>query len=63
MTEDFVIDALITIGNAKKVKEFCEPNIMESMELKSWMVKRTLRALELLEDEWKIYQDTERITE
>ena len=63
MTEDFVIDALVTIGNAKKVKDFCEPNIFEHMELKGWMVKRTLTALELLEDEWRIYQDTERITE
>ena len=59
MTEYFIIDALVTIGNAKKVKDFCEPNIMESMELKSWMVRRTLKALELLENEWKIYQERE----
>ena len=57
MTEYFVIDAVVKIGNAKKVKEFCEPNIFEHMELKSWMVKRTLKALELLENEWRIYQD------
>ena len=51
MIEDFIIDALVTIGNAKKVMETCEPNIMESMKLKPWMVLRTLKALELLENE------------
>ena len=53
-----IIDALVTIGNAKKVIELCEPNIFCPMELKSWMVIRTLKALELLEDEWKLYQAT-----
>jgi len=58
MTEDFIIEALVTIGNAKKVIEICEPNIMESLPLKPWMVVRTLKALELLESEWELYQNT-----
>ena len=55
MNED-IIKALVTIGNAKKVIKICEPNIMEHMELKSWMIKRTLKSLELFENEYKKWQ-------
>jgi len=50
MVEDFVIDALVTIGNVKKVVEICEPNIFCPQTLKGWMVVRTLKALELLKE-------------
>ena len=48
-----IIDALVTIGNSKKVIEICDPNTMQALELKAWMVKRSIKALELFEDEWK----------
>jgi len=51
MNED-IVEALAIIGNTKKVVERCEPNIFCPQELKAWMVKRTLRALELFEDEF-----------
>ncbi len=54
---DAVIEVLVTIGNAKKEKEICEPNIIQPMELESWMVRRTLKALELFEDEWELSQN------
>jgi len=57
MIEEFY-EALLTIGNHKEVKRICEPNIFCPQELKSWMVKRTIKALELFEDE--LYKDTRR---
>lgn len=56
MIPDYIIDAIVLIGNNTKVIKLCEPQVMQSMELKHWMVVRTLKALELLEDEWEIYQ-------
>lgn len=53
MIDNSVIEALIKIGNHKRVVKICEPNIMEPMELKEWMVRRTLVAMELFENEWK----------
>ena len=58
--DDDIIKALVTIGNHKKVMEISEPNVMQPLELQGWMIKRTLVALELLEDEWRIYQDNGR---
>ena len=48
---DELIEALVEIGNHKRVKSKCEPQVMQSLELKRWMVKRTLYAWRLLEDE------------
>ncbi len=50
MIEDY-IDAIVEIGNHKKVVTVCEPNIMQPLELKAWMVVRTLYSLGLLLDE------------
>ena len=57
MIEDYIIDALVQIGNHKKLIEYCEPNIMESFQLETWMVKRTLAALDLLEKEYLLLGD------
>ena len=46
--EDFLIESLVKIGNQKKVIEMCEPNIMQPLQLSEWMVKRVLKAQELL---------------
>ncbi len=51
--DDDVIGALAQIGNHKRVKKLCEPQIMEPLKLEKWMVKRTLISLELFEKEWK----------
>ncbi len=51
--EDFIIEALVKIGNHKAVKKMCEPNVSEPMELKGWMVVRALKSQELLIDEWR----------
>ena len=48
---DDLIEAIVKIGNHKRIIKECEPNIMQPLELKSWMVKRTLYAWGLLEDE------------
>ncbi len=49
---DAVIEALAKIGNHEKVMKLCEPDIMEPLELKKWMVRRTIKALELLRNEF-----------
>ena len=46
-----LIEALVKVGNHNRVIKECEPNIFCPQELKSWMVRRTLYALELLENE------------
>ncbi len=45
---DSVIKAIVTIGNEKNMIKLCEPNVAEPMELKEWMVKRTLTSLKLM---------------
>lgn len=50
--DDALVDALVKIGNHKEVTKMCEPNIMESLPLKEWQVKRTLKAIELFMKEW-----------
>jgi len=52
MIDDIII-ALTTIGNCCKVKKICEENVSEPMELKAWMVERTLISLGLFENELK----------
>ena len=53
---DELVEAIVKIGNHKRIIKECEPNIFCPMELKGWMVKRTLYAWRILEDE--IYKDT-----
>ena len=50
---DEIIGALVEIGNHKRVKKICEPQVMEHLKLEKWMVKRVLISLELFEKEWK----------
>jgi len=57
MTED-IINALVKIANHKRVKEEMEPNLMWHDNVRDWQVKRILRAQELLQNEWEVYQDT-----
>ncbi len=45
------IDRLTEIGNDKKCWEQCELNVAYHFELKKWMIKRTLVALDLLKEE------------
>ena len=52
MIDDALIEAIVKIGNLKKVIEVCEPQVCFSMDLQGWMVKRTLKAQELLQEEW-----------
>lgn len=47
-----IIDALVEIGNHKRVIEVCEPNIMQPLQLERWMVSRVILAQELLQNEW-----------
>jgi len=54
MIEDYIIEALVTIGNHKRVMTICEPQVMKPFEITYWQVKRTLVALELLENELRI---------
>ncbi len=58
LPEDYIIDALLQIGNHKKVMEMCEPQVMQPLQLQEWMVKRVLKAQELLENEWELYQNS-----
>ena len=51
MVDDLVIDALVEIGNHEKVVKVCEPDVFCPQELKGWMVRRTLYALGLFEQE------------
>ncbi len=53
MTEeiDNLIEAIVQIGNSPKLVKSLEPNIIEPAELKPWMVKRTLTAWILFQEE------------
>lgn len=48
-TDDLIIDAIVTIGNHPKAKALIEPQVMQPLELERWMVVRTLKAQELLQ--------------
>ncbi len=50
---DDLIEALVTIGNSKRVSEHCEPNVMEPLKLENWMVTRSLVAWEMFSRELK----------
>ena len=49
MINDEQLEALIKLGNSDEVVRLCEPNLAYHFELKAWMIKRTLTALELME--------------
>ncbi len=49
--DDALIEAIIKIGNNPKFIQSVEPNIMQPLQLSEWMVKRTMKAVELLYDE------------
>jgi len=51
-----ILESLVKIGNHKKVIDECEPNVCFHFQLEPWMVKRTLKAQELLQNE--LYQTT-----
>ena len=53
MIEDILIESLVKIANSPQVVKMCEPNIMQPFHLESWMVRRTVVALELLQQEWE----------
>lgn len=47
---DAYLEGLVEIGNDQRVKEVCEPHVMEPPKLEKWMVFRTLAARALLEE-------------
>ncbi len=57
---DEYLDALVAIGNHKEVVKVCEPDVMQSLKLENWMVKRTLYALGLMEREYEKLRTTDK---
>jgi hypothetical protein len=51
MTDDDKIEAIVELGNSPEVIKLCEPQICFPLTLQAWMVKRTLKALEVLGEE------------
>lgn len=51
MTEDFIVDAIVEIGNSPEVKRICEPSVSQPLTLQKWMVIRTLKSFELFRQE------------
>jgi len=51
-----MIEALLKIANNKEFMKYCEPNVMQPLHLKKWMIVRVLKAQELF-NEWEIQQD------
>ncbi len=51
---DVIIDSIVQIGNLKKVKKMCEPQVMQPLQLENWMVVRTLKAIELIQEAYEI---------
>jgi len=48
MIGDSIVEALIMIGNSKAVITECEPQVCFHESLTVWMIRRTLRAIEIL---------------
>ena len=64
MIDDLLVEALVKIGNHKKVKELCEPHVSRPLELDKWMVVRVLKALELFEEEYeRLPEETKHLIE
>lgn len=57
MIDDKLIEAIIEIGNHKKVIDYCEPQSFYHQELDKYLVMRVLYAKELLRNEWELQQD------
>ena len=52
MIDDTIIEAIVKIGNHPEVIKMCEPQVCFAFELQKWMIRRTLKAQELLQQEW-----------
>jgi hypothetical protein len=50
---EVIIDGLIKIANLDSVIQDCEPSVCKHFQIETWMVKRILRAQELLQKEWE----------
>ena len=48
---DELVDDTVTSGNSKQVNDYCEPNLMQHLNLERWMVIRALVAWGLLCEE------------
>lgn len=55
--DDCVIDALVKIGNDENVIEMCEPHVIWSLPLQGWMVERTIKSIDLLQNEYEKWRD------
>jgi hypothetical protein len=53
MTDDDKIEAIVELGNSPEVIKLCEPQICFPLTLRAWMVKRILKAEELLKERGK----------
>jgi hypothetical protein len=53
MTDDDKIEAIVELGNSPEVIKLCEPQICFPLTLQAWMVKRILKAEELLKERGK----------
>jgi len=51
--DDKILNALLKIGNHKKVQEICEPHVMQPLKLEPWMVRRTMKAVFLFSQEYE----------
>lgn len=58
MMEDYIIEAIVQVGNHKRVIGICESQVMQPQSLTFWQAKRTLVALELILAELEREQDT-----
>jgi len=47
-----IVEAIVKISNHPKVIEMCEPNVFSHQTIGEWHVKRILKAVELLQQEW-----------
>lgn len=52
MINDAIVEALVIISNHPEVKRACEPNVMQSLDLDEWAVKRVLYSLVLFQETW-----------
>ncbi len=53
MINDALIEAITKIGNLPGLIKACEPNIMQPLILEEWMVRRSLQALALFQEEYE----------
>ncbi len=53
--DELIIESIVKIGNSPNIIKNCEPNIAFPMQLKPWMIKRTLVSLQLFRKELDNY--------